>query len=225
MQVVTHLIGIERTSGAHLTQLSSALLCAHRHHLYPCTLTTPHTTRTARADSLGVALKRCRCLSPLSLSLSLLLVAAAMSSFSAVRVVLPRLAGLSGAGGRRGLHSASTLRQATPNATTASAVSSTSSSSSSSGSVASSPSSDGASASPQPPAIDPSWDGEALMRHMEEEGAGHDEPHRLFHPPYDRRVTVGILMFCVFGGAGAILSAVIYQQRKGGFWFKKKQTQ
>ena len=49
--------------------------------------------------------------------------------------------------------------------------------------------------------------------------------HKLFSPPYDRRVTVGLLMFCMLGGAGAIGSAVCYQQAKGGFWFKKKAQQ
>ncbi len=51
------------------------------------------------------------------------------------------------------------------------------------------------------------------------------QSHKLFSPPYDRRVTVGILLFCMLGGASAVTAAVCYQQSKGGFWFKKKAAQ
>ena len=51
------------------------------------------------------------------------------------------------------------------------------------------------------------------------------QSHKLFNPPYNKAVPIGILAFCVFGGAGVISGCVMYQQKKGGFWFKKKQTQ
>ena len=50
------------------------------------------------------------------------------------------------------------------------------------------------------------------------------QSHKLFNPPYGKLAPLSILAFCVFGGAAVITGAVAYQQKKGGFWFKKKQA-
>jgi len=56
-------------------------------------------------------------------------------------------------------------------------------------------------------------------------GNGHDDgghhSHPLFHPPYNRVLTSGILLIILVGGVAAVMVPVTYQQIKGGFWFKK----
>ena len=50
------------------------------------------------------------------------------------------------------------------------------------------------------------------------------QAHKLFNPPYGQAAPLSILAFCFFGAAATISGAIMYQQKKGGFWFKKKQS-
>lgn len=51
---------------------------------------------------------------------------------------------------------------------------------------------------------------------------GHNEPHRLFSPPYSFAPR-GWVLFCVVAGCALPMVAVGYQQKKNGFWWKKQQ--
>ena len=50
------------------------------------------------------------------------------------------------------------------------------------------------------------------------------QSHKLMNPPYGKAAPLTILAFCTFGAASVIAGCIMYQQKKGGFWFKKKQS-
>jgi len=60
--------------------------------------------------------------------------------------------------------------------------------------------------------------------HHSEGGDHSHHSHPLFHPPYDFEPKFWFL-FCVLGGTLTVASLVSYGQWKGGYWFKKKQTE
>mmetsp|Transcript_12598 Transcript_12598/g.15869 ORF Transcript_12598/g.15869 Transcript_12598/m.15869 type:complete len:91 (-) Transcript_12598:281-553(-) len=49
-------------------------------------------------------------------------------------------------------------------------------------------------------------------------GDGHEGEHLTFHPPYDKKVIAGLVLFVVVGGSGSMAYGLVHQQYKQGFW-------
>jgi hypothetical protein len=47
--------------------------------------------------------------------------------------------------------------------------------------------------------------------------------HKTLNPPYNRKLTTGLLLATTVGSFYAIWSSVTFQQRKGGYWYKTEK--